>query len=302
MTRSASTLFAILTVFAADVVTGCTKHAPTATDRSSPTQVDAAPSASPSASPTSEAVVSAMPSQDSDASAERRVLYPEITVDRTIAAHVAPFTVRWEGFPAVSVDGKTFAAIVDTGTTFPHASFVLVDAETGARKETIDLLGGAAARKWQNEDDRSDAVASAYTAETSTRARTAMSRVATFAPLPRQKLDVSTLYETASRRGGKLAQEAAIGGFVASLNGDQLILRRGETTLLVRGTTPWKKSPVVIPNEPPCVTRPALSEVAVDEPRRRALVIVHHLVIDAGDRCAEPEDLHVVSWSSDAKR
>jgi hypothetical protein len=228
---------------------------------------------------------------------------PHITLDMDAPNAHSPFSIRWENLPAVSEDGKTIAAMVDAGTIFARPRLEIIDAATGARMQTIDFLDGPNADRWRG-GDAPEGFAKEVVAEAEEDIRKAHELTASFTPLPRTKLDVTSLYDErgkslATSTPFVLAQDASIGSFRFTLEEDKLTLLRDETKIVQKTTNTWRRPTPIVPGRSlPCESKPVASEVAVDEARGRAVVIVHHLNLSPGDICAEPEELRLVTWRS----
>ncbi len=259
--------------------------------------------APPQKSPT--AIVSPPPSATAPESNEASWKDPEERIDVVGAPLIAldtdtptahsPFSLRWENLPAVSPDGKTIAAIVDGSTLFTRPRLELIDAATGAKQRTIDFQDGPKATRWR-EGDAPEGFAREVIEEALAQVRRAHEITTDFTPLRRSKLDVSSLYDALGKSVTTnipfaLKQEAAIDAFDLDLVDDRLTLRRYDTTLVERKTAEWNRSSAG------CASKPAVSEIAIDEGRGRAVVVVHHLNLKPGEICSEPDELRVVAWS-----
>ena len=267
-----------------------------------------APSAAPSSSAAGAlAAPSASPSiAASAAPAPTAKDIPRITIDRTTPNAAAPFLIQWEGLPAVSRDGKSIAVVLDAGLIHQNAVFLLLDGASGATKRSIALVSGKAADVFREGDSEFDGgVAAAVVANTEDRVKEVhrILREGGYSSLPRVEVSLEPLIDAndkariAGPDGGPRrmpAQRGSVGATTVTLDNDRLTIERAGQ-VVERRVPQWRHATYYTSEHVPCAYHTALGEIAVDEARRRVVLLVHQYILSAGDLCAEPSRYHVIA-------
>lgn len=102
---------------------------------------------------------------------------------------------------------------------------------------------------------------------------------------------------TAGPAGGPLrmpAQTGTVGTAKITLDDARLTIER-EGKVVQRRVPQWRHAAYYIPERVHCAYHAALGEIAIDEARGRVVLLVHQLIVSAGDLCAEPSRYYVIA-------